>query len=392
MAKSVYITGGMRTPIGSFLGSLANVPAAQLGATAIRASLARAGVKPGDIDEVFMGNVVGAGLGQNIARQCALGAGLGDDIGATTISKVCGSGMRAIIHANQAILCGDLDVAIAGGVESMSGAPYLLPKARQGYRMGNGELIDAMIHDGLWDVYNNVHMGTCGDQCAADNGFTREDQDAFAIESHRRAVAAWDRGFYEDLVAPVEITSRKGTTVVERDEDVDRFVPEKVSQLRPAFGKDGTVTAANASGINDGAAACIVAGEDSVKSLGLKPAVRIIGHANVAMEPTQFTVAPIHALRKLSDKLSIKLADVDLFEINEAFAVVAMVAMRELKLPHDRLNVNGGAVACGHPIGATGARITIELAASLIERKANLGVACLCIGGGEASAIAIERC
>jgi len=392
MAKNVYITGGMRTPIGSYLGSLANVPAAQLGATAIRASLAGAGIQPGDVDEVFMGNVVGAGLGQNIARQCALGAGLGQDVGATTISKVCGSGMRAIIHANQAIICGDLDVAVAGGVESMSGAPYLLPKARQGYRMGNGELIDAMIHDGLWDVYNNVHMGTCGDKCAAENGFSREEQDAFAIESHRRAVAAWERGFYKNLVAPVEITSRKGTVVVERDEDVDRFVPEKVGQLRPAFGKDGTVTAANASGINDGAAACMVAGEDSVKSLGLKPAVRIIGHANVAMEPTQFTVAPIHALRKLSDKLSIKLADVDLFEINEAFAVVAMVAMRELDLPHDRLNVNGGAVVCGHPIGATGARITIELAASMIERNANLGVACLCIGGGEASAIAIERC
>lgn len=392
MATNVLIAGGARTPFGSYLGSLADVPAAELGATAIRASLARSAAKPDDVDEVFMGNVVGAGLGQNIARQCSIAAGLGEDVGCTTISKVCGSGMRAIIHASQAIQCGDMDLAVAGGVESMSGAPYLLRKARQGYRMGNGELIDAMIHDGLWDVYNNVHMGTCGDKCAAEFGFSREDQDGFAIESHRRAVAAVERGFFARLIEPVQVKHRKGVTVVDRDEDVERFIPEKVSALRPAFGKDGTVTAANASGINDGAAACVVGGQERFDALGIKADARILGHANFAMAPTQFTVAPIHAIRKLSDKLNIKLSDVDLFEINEAFAVVAMVAIRELNLDHAKVNANGGAVVLGHPIGATGARLVISLAAALKETGKKLGIACLCIGGGEASAIAIESC
>ena len=392
MAETVFITGGARTPIGSFLGSLADVPAAQLGATAIRGALSKSGVKADDVDEVLMGNVIGAGLGQNIARQCGIAAGLGETVGATTISKVCGSGMRAIIHAAQAIRCGDMGVAVAGGVESMSGAPYLLPRARQGYRMGNGELVDAMIRDGLWDVYNDVHMGTCGDACAAEHGFSRQDQDAFAIESHRRAKAAVERGFFARLIVPVEVKQRKGVTVVETDEDVQRFVPEKVGRLRPAFAKDGTVTAANASGISDGAAACIVASEERLGAMGVTPDVRILGHANVAMAPTQFTVAPIHAIRKLSDKLSLKLADVDLFEINEAFAVVAMVAIKELGLDHAKVNVNGGAVVLGHPIGATGARLVVSLAAALKERGQRRGVACLCIGGGEASAIAIERC
>ena len=392
MLKNVYIAGGVRTPIGSFLGALSEVPAAQLGATAIKAALQRAKIKPTDVDEVFMGNVVGAGLGQNIARQCSIGAGIGAEVGCTTINKVCGSAMRAIIIAAQGIQCGDIDLAVAGGVENMTRAPYLLPKARNGYRMGHGELVDSMIYDGLWDVYGDVHMGMCGDKTAKDLDISRAEQDAYAIESYKRAQAGWKSGFFQRFVVPVEIKTRKGTTVVEQDEEPQRFNEEKFTALRPAFGKDGTVTAGNASSINDGAAACIVVGEEKMKALGIKPQVRILGHANVAMEPDQFTVAPIHAIRKLSEKISLKLADVDLFEINEAFSVVALAAMRELKLDHAKVNVHGGAAAIGHPIGVTGARITISLAHALEQSGGKLGIACLCIGGGEASAIAIERC
>jgi acetyl-CoA C-acetyltransferase len=392
MLKNVYIAGGVRTPIGSFLGALGEVPAAQLGATAIKGALEHAKVKPADVDEVFMGNVVGAGLGQNIARQCSIGAGIAPEVGATTVNKVCGSAMRAIILAAQGIQCGDIDLAVAGGTESMTQAPYLLPKARNGYRMGNGELVDAMIYDGLWDVYNNVHMGMCGDKTAKELKFSREEQDEYAITSYKRAQAAWQKGFYKPFVVPVEIQSRKGTTVVERDEEPQRFNEAKFRDLRPAFGKEGTVTAGNASSINDGAAACIVVGEERMKALGIKPQARILGHANAARKPDEFTVAPIDAIRKLSEKIPLKLADVNLFEINEAFAVVAMAAIRELKLDHAKVNPNGGAVAIGHPIGATGARITIELAHALHATGGRVGVACLCIGGGEASAIAIERC
>lgn len=392
MLKNVYIAGGVRTPLGAYLGSLSELSAGQLGAHAIKGALASAGVKPANVDEVFMGNVIGAGLGQNVARQCSLGAGIGEEVGCTTVNKVCGSALRAIILAAQGIQCGDIDLAVAGGTESMSNAPYLLPKARKGYRMGNGELIDAMIHDGLWDVYNGVHMGTCGDACAAEFNFTREQQDDFAIESCKRAIAAWESGFYSSWVRPIEVTSRKETIRVERDENLARFDEGKVRTLRPAFGKDGTITAGNASGINDGAAACIVVGEERMNALGIRPQARILGHANVAMAPTKFTHAPIHAIRKLADKLNLKLADVDLFEINEAFGVVTMAAMKELSLPHDRVNVHGGAVAIGHPIGSTGAWITISLAHALHARKKKLGIACLCIGGGEASAIALERC
>jgi len=392
MLKNVYIAGGVRTPLGAFLGSLSELSAGQLGAHAIKGALASAGVKPANVDEVFMGNVIGAGLGQNVARQCSLGAGIGEEVGCTTVNKVCGSALRAIILAAQGIQCGDIDLAVAGGTESMSNAPYLLPKARKGYRMGNGELIDAMIHDGLWDVYNGVHMGTCGDACAAEFNFTREQQDDFAIESCRRAIAAWENGFYSSWVRPIEVTSRKETIRVERDENLARFDESKVRTLRPAFGKDGTITAGNASGINDGAAACIVVGEERMNALGIRPKARILGHANVAMAPTKFTHAPVHAIRKLADKLNLKLAEVDLFEINEAFGVVTMAAMKELSLPHERVNVHGGAVAIGHPIGSTGAWITISLAHALHARKKNLGIACLCIGGGEASAIALERC
>jgi acetyl-CoA C-acetyltransferase len=392
MMKNVYLAGGVRTPHGAFNGALSGVPAAQLGATVIKGTLAAAKVPPEHVDEVYMGNVVGAGVGQNIARQCSLGAGLSPEVGATTINKVCGSAMRAIIIGAQAIQCSDLDLVVAGGVESMSGAPYLLKKARTGYRMGNGELIDAMIHDGLWDVYNNKHMGSCGDLCAEKYGISREEQDQYALESYRRAIEAWERGAFKDVVVPVEIKSRKGTTVVERDEDLAKFNAEKLVQLPAAFGPDSRITAGNASNIDDGAAAVVVVGEERSKQLGLKPMARILGHANAATEPEWFTVAPVHAIRKLSEKLSLKLSDVDLFEINEAFSVVTMVAMRELALPHEKVNVCGGAVAIGHPIGVTGARIVIELAHWLRQRGSKLGIACLCIGGGEASAMAIEVC
>ncbi|MCH8251917.1 MAG: thiolase family protein [Planctomycetes bacterium] len=393
MLSNVYLAGGVRTPFGSFNGVLSPLSAAQLGSVAIRHALSRAGIDGGAVDEVLFGNVIGAGVGQNIARQAALGAGLAMDVGATTINKVCGSSMRAVILAAQAIQCGDAGCVVSGGCESMSNAPYLLTKARTGYRMGHGELIDSMIHDGLWDFHTNRHMGTCGDQCAIKYGFTRKDQDDYAIESYRRSIASWDNGFFSDAVVPVEVKNRKGTVTIDRDEDVAKFRgEEKLRALRPAFGADSQVTAGNASGINDGAAAMVVLGEDQVKSLGVRPTARILGHANVALEPDWFTIAPIDAIKKLADRLSLKLADVDLFEINEAFAVVVLVAIRELGLDHAKVNVAGGAVAIGHPIGATGARIVNTLAHALSVYDKKIGIACLCIGGGEASAIAIERC
>ncbi len=393
MLKNVYIAGGVRTPHGSFTGALSGKSAAELGGVVIRAALERAGVDPKEVDEVLFGNVVGAGLGQNVARQASIAAGLGVNIGATTVSKVCGSGMRAVILAAQAIQCGDAHLVVAGGTESMSNAPYLLPKARTGYRMGHGKLIDAMIHDGLWDVYTDQHMGHCGDLCAGKYGFTRQDQDNFAIESYARAIKSWENGFFAAECVPVEVKTRKSTSIVERDEDVGKFQgAEKLRALRPAFGPNSTVTAGNASGICDGAAAMVVFDDDRKNALRIKPSARILGHVNSALEPEWFTIAPIDAIRKLCDRLEIKTADVDLYEINEAFAVVAMAAMRELGLDHSRVNVAGGAVAIGHPIGATGARIIATLINALKRHDKKLGVACLCIGGGEASAIAIERC
>ncbi len=393
MLKNVYIAAGARTPFGSFGGSLSGLTAAELGALAIKATLKRAKVGTGDVDEVLMGNVVGAGVGQNVARQATLGAGLGTEVGATTINKVCGSGLRAVILAAQAIQCNDAHLVVAGGCESMSNAPYLLPKARTGYRMGHGELIDAVIHDGLWDVYTNQHMGHCGDLCARKYDFSREQQDSFAIESYRRAIQAWDDGFFAGEVVPVTVKSRKDSMVVERDEDIGKFRgEEKLRSLRPAFGPDSMVTAGNASGINDGAASMVVFDDEKKEALGLCPTARIVGHANAALESQWFTIAPIHAIRALCDQLGVKPPDVDLFEINEAFSVVAMVATRELQLDPQRVNVMGGAVALGHPIGATGARLVITLARALEHLDKKLGIACLCIGGGEASAIAIERC
>jgi acetyl-CoA C-acetyltransferase len=390
MLKQVFLAGGVRTPIGSFAGAFSEVPAPVLGAAALKGALQKAGLAPDQVDEVIFGNVIGAGLGQNVARQVMIGAGLSPTIGATTVNKVCGSGLKAVMLAAQAIQCGDASVIIAGGTENMSRAPYLLDKARTGYRMGDGVLIDSMIRDGLWDVYKNVHMGTCGDACAKKYEFTRQQQDDFAIASFKRAIAAQQSGAYADEIIAVDAPAGKTTVQVKEDENPKKFNEEKLRQLRPAFGKEGTVTAGNASSINDGAAAVIVLTPEKAKALGVKPVARILGYATASREPEWFTVAPIGAISKLLDQLSLKVSDVDLFEINEAFSVVPMAAMKELSIPHEKVNVNGGAVALGHPIGASGCRTLVTHLNAMRQRKATIGIDSLCIGGGEAVAVAVE--
>jgi len=390
MLKDVYLAGAIRTAIGGFGGAFAEVPATALGSVAIKAALQKAAVSAGAVDEVIMGNVLGAGLGQNPARQAGIGAGLDPSVGATTVSKVCGSGLKAVMLAAQAIQCGDGDVVLAGGMENMSRAPYLLDKARTGYRMGNGELIDSMIRDGLWDVYNNVHMGSCGDQCAAKFEFSRKQQDDYAVSSYRRAIEAAKSGAFADEIIPVDAPSGKQIVTVTEDEQPKRFNEEKLRQLHPAFGKDGTITAGNASGINDGAAAVVCLSAERAKALEIKPIARILGYATASREPEWFTIAPIDALAKLMDKLHLKVADVDLFEINEAFAVVTMAAMKQLNIPHEKVNVHGGAVALGHPIGASGTRTLVTLLHAMRKRNARIGIDTLCIGGGEAVAMAVE--
>lgn len=392
MNSPVYLAGAVRTPIGVFGGALATVPAAALGSLVVRASLARAGMSEGRVDEVLFGNVVGAGLGQNVARQVSIGAGLPVGVGATTVDKVCGSGLKAVMLAVQAIRCGDASVVVAGGTENMSRTPYLLEKARGGYRMGHGELVDSMIRDGLWDVYTGLAMGHCGERCAARFGFTREAQDAYAIESFRRALAASVAGRFADELVPVEVEGGRGTGVVTQDENPGRFDEARLRRLPPAFGKDGTVTAGNASGVNDGAAALLVLSESAVRELGVAPLARVLGYASFAREPEWFTLAPSEAIARLLGKLGRTAADIDLFEINEPFSVVAMGALRDLGIPHERCNVHGGAVALGHPIGASGARILVTLLHALRQRGARTGLAALCIGGGEAVALAVERC
>jgi acetyl-CoA C-acetyltransferase len=392
MLGDLYLAGAVRTAIGSFNGALAAVPATALGTTVIKAALERSGVAAHQVDEVIVGNVLTAGLGQNPARQAALGAGLGWAVGATTIGKVCGSGLKAIMLAAQAIQCGDASVIVAGGMESMSRAPYLLEKARNGYRLGHGELVDSVLRDALTDAYSHLHMGSCGDRCASKYGFTRQQQDDFAVASYQRARAAAASGVFTREIIPVEAPAAKGMVLVAEDEQPKRFDEEKLRQLRSAFGENGTITAGNASGINDGAAAIIVLSSEKVKSLGVKPLARILGYATASREPEWFTLAPIDALTRLMDQLSLKVADVDLFEINEAFAVVAMAAMKDLKIPHQKVNVNGGAVALGHPVGASGARILVTLLNAMKDRRAKIGIATLCIGGGEAVAMAVELC
>src|SRR4051794_23632775 len=390
MLKDVYLAGAARTAIGAFGGVFAEVPAPALGAAAVKGALARAGVAADQVDEVIFGNVVGAGLGQNVARQVTLGAGLPNSIGATTVNKVCGSGLKAVMLAAQAIQCGDASVIIAGGCENMSRAPYLLDKARTGYRMGDGVLIDSMIRDGLWDVYKNVHMGTCGDACAKKYEFSRQQQDDFAIASFKRAIAAQQSGAFADEIVAVDAPSGKTTVQVKEDENPKKFNEEKLRQLRPAFGKEGTITAGNASSINDGAAAIIVLTPEKAKAMGVKPQARILGYATASREPEWFTVAPIGAISKLMDQLSLKVSDVELFEINEAFSVVPMAAMKDLSIPHEKVNVHGGAVALGHPIGASGCRTLVTLLNAMRQRNAKIGINSLCIGGGEAVAMAVE--
>lgn len=391
MIQNVVIAGAARTPMGGFLGALADVPAPQLGATAITAALDRARVDPKAVQEVFMGNVLSAGNGQSVARQCMIHAGIPPACGAVTVNKMCGSGLQTIKFAAQGIQCGDVDLVVAGGTESMTRAPYLLPRARAGLRLGHGEVLDALLTDGLLDAYGGKHMGQCAEMCVKKYGFTRDEQDAFAIESFKRAIAAEAAGHFKHEIAPVTIAGRKGTVTVEKDEDIGKFNEAKLRQLRPAFEKEGTITAGNASSISDGAAAVVVMSEAKARSLGVKPIARVLGYATAGLEPEWFSIAPSLAIRKLSDRIGLPLAKVDLFEINEAFAAVALAALKDLELSADRVNVHGGAVALGHPIGASGTRIVVTLLNALRIRGKKLGIACACIGGGEASAIAFER-
>lgn len=388
---SAVILSAVRTPIGAFGGSLSSVPAPRLGATAIAEAVKRAGIAPTDVDEVIMGNVLTAGEGQAPARQATLFAGLPDSVTCMTINKVCGSGLKSVMLAAQAINNGDADIVVAGGMESMSNTPYLLDKARNGYRMGHGQLIDSMIKDGLWDVYNDYHMGSAAELCAKELNITREAQDAFAIESYKRAQAAQANGAFTNEMVGVSIAGKKGDAViVDKDEEPGKANFEKMASLRPAFDKNGTVTAANASKINDGGAAIVVASAAKAKALGVKPIARIVAQASSAKKPEWFTTAPLDAIAKVLKKAGLTTNDIDLFEINEAFAVVTLAAINSLSLPADKVNVNGGAVALGHPIGASGARILVTLVHAMKQRNAKRGLAAICIGGGEASAVIVE--
>lgn len=387
---STVILSAARTAVGSFGGGLSTVTAPQLGSVVIKAVLERAGVAPEQVDEVLMGNVLTSGVGQAPARQAAIGAGLPQSVPCTTIGKVCGSGMKSVMIADQMIRSGDVGIAVAGGQESMSLAPYLLPNARYGYKFGEGKVLDSMQHDGLVDAYDHVAMGVAADQCAVDCNVPREAQDEFTIESYKRAQSSIAEGRFAEEIAPVTISGRKGDVVIDTDEDPAKTVFEKIPTLRPVFTKDGTVTAANASNINDGAAALLLADEKKAEELGLKPMARIVAQAGHAQAPMEFTTAPIGAIEKALSKAGLTIDDIDLFEINEAFAVVALAAQGALNIPHEKLNVNGGAVAIGHPIGASGARILTTLLHALKQRNLKRGLAAICIGGGEATALIVE--
>jgi acetyl-CoA C-acetyltransferase len=387
----VVIASAARTPIGSFQGVLGSLPAPELGAVAIREAVKRAGAQPEQIERVIMGCVLSGGIGQAPARQATLKAGLPVGTGAITVNKVCGSGLQAVMFARREILVGDAEVIVAGGMESMTNAPYLLPNARAGYRMGNGQIVDSMIHDGLWDPYDNVHMGLCGDAVAKKYGFTREDQDAFARASFERAIQAQKAGKFKTEIVGVPVPQRKGDPiVVDEDEGPKKAQLDKMPGLKAAFSKDGTVTAANASSINDGAAALVVTSAAVAAKHGFPVLARIVGDATAAVEPKWFTIAPVEALRRLYARTGTKALDWDLYEINEAFSGVTMAAMKDHGLPHDRVNVHGGAVSLGHPIGCSGARILVTLLHALKDRGEKRGVATLCIGGGEAVALGVE--
>ena len=391
----IVIISGCRTPVGKFQGSLSDLSATQLGAIVVREAVQRARLDPKQVDECIMGNVVSAGLGQNPARQAALFGGLLPEVGAMTVNKVCGSGLKAVALAAQAIQTGDSSIVVAGGMESMTNAPYLLPPARKGYRLGNAQIIDSMVQDGLWDVYNNYHMGITGENVAEKYGITREEQDQFALNSHRKAVAAIKECRLKSQIVPVELPAKKkgeAPAMFDRDDSPrEDTTIEILRSLKPAFKKDGTVTAANAPGVNDGAAAVVVTSAKRARELGAQPMVRIVAQATSGIDPKWVMMAPVGAVRKVWEKTGWKNEDVDLYELNEAFSVQALGVMRELGLDPNRVNVNGGAVAIGHPIGASGARILVTLIYEMIRRDVHRGIAALCLGGGNAVAMAVER-
>jgi acetyl-CoA C-acetyltransferase len=390
--EEIVILSAARTPIGSFQGTLASQPAHKLGARALSGAIERAGLEPGAVEHVYMGCVLTAGQGQAPARQATLGAGCPTSTGAVTLNKVCGSGMKAVMFAANELRCGDFRLVAAGGMESMSQAPYLAPGLRDGLRLGHGKLVDSMSYDGLWDPYKDKAMGSCGETCAKEYGITREEQDAYSLESYRRARAAIETGLFGEEIVPVSIPKRKGDPqIIDRDEEPFRVDLEKMGGLKPAFEEGGTITAANASKINDGAAALILTTASHARQLGKTPLARIVAHATAAQEPEWFTTAPIEAVRRVLDRASLSLGDIDLFEVNEAFAVVALAFMKELGLSHDKVNVRGGAVSLGHPIGCSGARILVTLLAAMRERGARRGCAAICLGGGEATALVLER-
>lgn len=390
-SAGVFIVAASRTPIGAFQGALQEVSAPKLGATAIRAALASSGLTAADVQETFMGNVLTAGIGQAPARQAARAAGIPDNVPATTVGKVCGSGLQAVVFGAKSIVLGDANVVLAGGMESMSQAPYLLPQGRNGFRMGHAKVIDSMIHDGLWDPYNDYHMGNAGELCAKEHHFTREAQDAWAVDSYKKAIAAVESKSFAGEIAPVTIEGKGAAVTVSEDDEPKRVKFDKMPGLRPAFDKAGTITAANASKINDGASALILASGSTVEKRGLKPLARIVSYGAFAHAPEWFTTAPIGAIKAACERASLSISDIDLFEINEAFAVVPMVAAKDLNIPAEKINVRGGAIALGHPIGASGARVLTTLVHSLIALNKRYGLATLCIGGGEALAVIVER-
>jgi acetyl-CoA acetyltransferases len=389
--ENVVIVSSVRTPVATFQGGYSTLPAPRLGAIAIKEAAARAGVSPDEIDECIMGEVLTAGVGQAPARQAAIYAGLKNTTPCMTINKVCGSGLKAVMLAADSIALGNTKIAVAGGQENMTLAPHLLENSRTGYRMGATQMTDSMIKDGLWDPYNNFHMGSAAEICVKEHGFTREEQDAFAISSYKKAQDAWNKGVFKNEIVPVTIEGKKGPVTVDKDEEPFNTNFDKIPGLKPAFEKTGTITAANASKINDGAAAHILMSESEAKKRGAKPLARIVAHGTFAHEPKYFTTAPVGAIKKALAKANLKVGDIDMWEINEAFAVVTQVAMKELEIPAEKVNVHGGAIAIGHPIGASGARLLATLVHGLHTNNKRYGLATLCIGGGEAVALIVEK-
>jgi acetyl-CoA C-acetyltransferase len=390
--REVVIASACRTPIGSFNGSLSSLPAPKLGAVVIDEALKRANVPKEMVDEVIMGCVLTAGVGQAPARQAAIFAGLPTKVECMTINKVCGSGLKAVMLATQAIKLGDADIIVAGGMESMSNAPYILDKARTGYRMGHGQLIDSMIKDGLWDVYNDFHMGNAGELCARECNISRQEQDEFAVLSYKRALEAIEKGYFKEEIVPVKVPQPKGgEVIVDEDEEPKRVNFEKIPQLKPAFDPNGTITPANASKINDGASALVLMSKEKAEELGVKPLARIVAYSSAAKDPAWFTTAPVDAIEKVLKKAGMRKEDIDLFEVNEAFAVVALATSKLGGIPIEKMNIHGGAVALGHPIGASGARILTTLLYAMKRKNAKFGLAAICIGGGEASAVIVEK-